>query len=362
MSETAAPAITPSTISSGPSESQLSEWFGLDTAPDAPADDTASEPADASTTQEAETPTVPDEGATTESTEGEPTPPESTTPEARKSLPFTIIGADGKPLDAAQLDGLKIEVKGAGKKDTLTLADVVRRASSEAGAVRHAHRVEGQLTEAQKLHEQLRAEHNALAEERQTLRTIARRAALDDDFREQLRAELEEYESPESELARLKDEKARETQTRAQQEQAQRHVQTATRFFDGTVVPAFDAILKNNPSLSFEEVLGRFHTETSALSENGVIPPKHYAKVDELLKGSLAKWATSRHGERAKLGDEARKERANAQQAKNKLARAVAPNQGGTGSSSAAPTPNGTGKPLSYKDAQKHAFAAFLSE
>lgn len=284
--------------------------------------------------------------------------PVATTPPATDpvaTLPFAVVGADGQPLAPESAATLQVSFKASGETITKPLAEVVRAAQSAEGQTRALNAKHQELTT---LQQQL----EAAAQQQRLAEQILERALQDDAVLEQLRQRYAEYASPEAEVERLR------AQLEAQQRaQTTAQVQSAAADTLREVTGVLESLATTFPSVTVEELLGRFTTDTAQYAVNGVIDPQHHAAVRAYAVDTLTAWARERHTQRssqsATLEARVRELEAKLQEASDRAAQAV--------KNAAAPpiAPTGAARPAagskppitSVKDAQRHALAAFDS-
>lgn len=358
MSDTATNevSVTPSTLNSL-SQEDFSKWaFGevptLD--PNAEAEEAEVQPEE----QASEVESVPTdaEGAEAEAADA---PADDTDEKAAEEdkpavvLPFKVEGAEGE-VDAAMLAEMKVTLKANGKVETLPLADVVRRAQSEP-AVQQQYRQERQQRE--RLESEVESERTDAAQ----LRTMLLRALRDPEYHAALTANVEEYDAPENRAARAERELAEEREYRERERATQQHQQQAASFFRDTALPILSQIQTQYPTVTEEEILGRFNVDTAEVTVNGVIAPEHYDKVARYLEGPLAAFAKARHEQRAAAEAKAAEETARAQRERQRLKNQTAQASKPAGVSVGANAPAKAAKPSTYREAQTGALNTLLS-
>ncbi len=215
---------------------------------------------------------------------------EAAEPKQGIDLPFTIEGV--APEQAADV---KITAKIDGKEKTLALPDIVRLAQSEPAAQRAKRELEVRLQERE---QEYGSREQELIDRISQADEFALRLLTDDDYLLKTREQYAQHLTPEAQAQRARAEadalrREREEERRAHEFQAQ-----AADFFGNVAVPVLSEFMEKYAEVSEEEVLGRFNTLTADLMVNGVIPPRHYAKVEAILTGELRDWVAERHTQR----------------------------------------------------------------
>jgi hypothetical protein len=285
-------------------------------------------------------------------------------PAAERAAGIALLDAEGKALDV-DTAAVKVRARIGGEDVELPLGDVLRRASGQAGAQRHAARLEQELGTMQTTHEQLQDQF-------EDLRVLGIRLALGEvpeqelaELRETLQAQL----SPGAIAEQRREEQrtARERQ-RTEQEQEAR-ASTATE-----MVPVLAALLRDNPDVTEEEINGRLLADTSRWCAPGsaAIKPEHLPDVRAYLATELPRFVRQRQAERTRAPrtepnaprattpadpatTDVRRAQEAAQRAKNALAEAVRP-------SGALPVEGGPAKKPEFRninDRAAYAVSAF---
>jgi hypothetical protein len=334
------------------SPAEFASWIGIDpellndddTPAETPDDDDSTDETDDSTAEVAETNEEP-------KAEGE----EEEEPKVEvPKLPFEAVAGD-EAVDPALLASMQIKLKADGKEESLSLADVVRRAQSEPAAQRKARMLESRYSEVERA---ARDFENELAE----VRRVALQMARDPDYYAQVVNEVEGYDQPEARAARAEEAlAARNRQEQEAKERAARESQLV-QFATSEVAPALDAIVTNNPLVSQEEILGRFYSDTARITVNGVIPPEYHASVAEYLRTDLAEFVAQRQQAYADLDAKVKAETLKTQRERQKMKNTAAMSTKPTGQSGALrDTPTQPTGPRSHKDAANDALAVLLN-
>lgn len=171
----------------------------------------------------------------------------------------------------------------------------------------------------------------ALQNERDMLLQGWQRAlAGDDEYLEQERESYLRATSPEARAQRLE----RELEE-VRRGQSTGRADEVGRQFVQSIAPEFEAISKESPEVSFEEVIGKFNMLTAPLMVRGQIPPSKFREVASIVRGELRQWADAQNTKRAgtKKTQTQSVERAQSQAtaAKRQAARAVLPRGTQTG-------------------------------
>lgn len=336
--------------STNASQSEFAAWIGIDPAalnePDEPEEVVEATDLEEVPERPSDEPETPVEGER----ESAPDEPAVETPK----LPFEAVAND-EAVDPTLLASMQIKLKADGKEESISLADVVRRAQSEPAAQRKARAEESR---ANTLERQARDFENELAE----VRRIALQMASDPDYYAQVVQDVESYNQPEERAKRAEEALATRNQQEQQaRERAAREAQL-TEFATTQIAPALDMIVGSNPLVTQEEILGKFFADTAKITVNGVIPPEYHASVAEYLRTDLADFVAQRqqtYADRdAKVKAETLKTQRERQQMKNARASATKP----TGLSGAlreesAPAPRGQ----TLKEAESGTLSALLN-
>lgn len=340
----------------GSSPAEFGAWIGIDVSGDTPEEtpEVATEVPEevAENTADVEPDDVSPEAESTDEApkaEGEEEPKADV-----PKLPFEAIAND-EAVDPTLLAAMQIKLKADGKEESLSLADVVRRAQSEPAAQRKARLLESRVNEVER---HARDFENELAE----VRRVALQMARDPDYYAQVVSEVEGYDQPEARAARAEQALAdRDRQQQQAKDRAARESQLM-EFATTAIAPALDTIVTNNPLVSQEEILGRFYSDTAKITVNGVIPPEYHASVAEYLRTDLAEFVAQRQqtyaDREAKVKAETLKTQRERQKMKNTAAMSTKP----TGQSGALrDTPTQPTGPRSHKEAANDALAVLLN-
>ena len=295
----------------------------------------------------------PDAESTDEEPKAEEQEEEEPKAEAPK-LPFEAVAGD-EAVDPALLASMQIKLKADGKEESLSLADVVRRAQSEPAAQRKARMLESKVNEVER---HARDFENELAE----VRRVALQMARDPDYYAQVVSEVEGYDQPEARAARAEEALAARTkQEQEAKEKAARESQLI-EFATTAIAPALESIVTNNPLVSQEEILGRFYSDTAKITVNGVIPPEYHASVAEYLRTDLAEFVAQRQQTYADRDAKVKAETLKTQRERQKLKNTAAMSTKPTGQSGALrDTPTQPTGPRSHTEASADALAVLLN-
>ena len=336
MSETdvAEPNVADIARSHPANADNFAKWIGIDpeSLKDAPAADTE---------DAAEVPSTTDPVAGTDDA-AEPV-----------KLPFEAM-TDDAPMDAAVLAKMQLTFNANGKQETVSLADVVRRAQSEPG-------IQQQARQFRLNAEQLQQEKDARDGELEQVRAIALRMARDHDFHATVTQQLEQYDAPESRADRA--EQALATERKRQQETSeQEQFNTTVQSFGMNVVaPTLNDLFTKYPNVNPQEIMGQFTVDTQPILVNGIIPPSRHDELAAYLRGPLMQYAEQRHNameaDKAKIADEVRKTQIERQKVKNQAASITKPLGNAP---SLREEPASVGRPTTYKQASDSALRALL--
>lgn len=173
--------------------------------------------------------------------------------------------------------------------------------------------------------EQAKQELDRLRAENAQYDSYFKRILEDEDFRTTAVQEYEQLNTPEAKLQRLEQQRVQE-QHYMRQQQEDMQIQAFTR---SIVSPAMERLLQENPTVTQQELLGRFTELTAPILVRGRIPLDRLPTVAHLVSSDLTQWVKGRHAERELEGQtksaEVEKARKDAAQLKRQVARAVAP-------------------------------------
>jgi hypothetical protein len=250
----------------------------------------------------------------------EPSPTEA----ARKPVTqFSAKDADGDALDTSDVN---ITFTANGKERTLPLDRVVRLAQTGF----YNETLQAEVKEFRTEKADLIAQAEELQEIAEQRTALVRKLLEDDDF---LLAQRERYlaaNSPDKRAERA-EAKLREVQQEREQQQFE---DQRKQFVSQEFYPKLQAIVKQYPNLSEEEVWGRFNIASSHLTDrSGHIPPKLWRAALKVIDDDIGPWAAQRHEarleapkkERAQLKAEARRAQEKATEVKRKLTKNLRP-------------------------------------
>jgi hypothetical protein len=245
--------------------------------------------------------------------EGEPeTPAEPVKPPLTK---FQAVDAEGKPVDIAPVT---LKFKADGKQVEYPVEKVVHLAQSNAYNARQVQELSERNTAGSQQLEQV------LAESQQ------REAMLDQMFRDpnlyqRAQALYLASNTPERVAEATQ---AQLTQYRQEQQQQQESGQVA-QFITGTIAPLIEDMVKEHPSLTADDVMGRIALASKQFEVNGRVPVANLPKVAHWMNTELADWAASVHTTRTEAtkaqSDSLAKERAATQAKQRQMGKALAP-------------------------------------
>jgi hypothetical protein len=147
----------------------------------------------------------------------------------------------------------------------------------------------------------------------------------DEEYREAAVDEYQKSNSPESRARRAEEGLRQERTTR----ESQRQSEQATSYVATQIYPVMKQLPKEFPSVSEDEVLGRFNRLVTPLLRNGTVPYAKLPEVKRLVENDLKLWAQSLHLERdsahKKTANIVKGEKTKTTLAKRQAARAVQP-------------------------------------
>lgn len=217
-------------------------------------------------------------------------------PPARKPVTeFMVEDADG---DVVDVEGVEITFVANHETHTLPLDKVVRLAQM------------GKYNE--DLQQEVKATRLSVAEMQQEMdtlrqiadqrRDLARRLLEDDDY---LLAQRERYAEMNSPEARADRAEQRLAAIAAERESAN-FKQEIEAFVDQGLYPAFKDLLEQYPTVTQEELWGRFNIATAGISRHGIIPPQHWRDALQVVERDLGPFAAQLHDQRSALEGKAR--------------------------------------------------------
>lgn len=217
-------------------------------------------------------------------------------PVARKPVTeFMVEDADG---DVVDVEGVEITFVANHETHTLPLDKVVRLAQM------------GKYNE--DLQQEVKATRLSVAEMQQEMdnlrqiadqrRDLARRLLEDDDY---LLAQRERYAEMNSPEARADRAEQRLAAIAAERENAN-FKQEIEAFVDQGLYPAFKDLLEQYPTVTQEELWGRFNIATAGISRHGIIPPHHWRDALQVVERDLGPFAAQLHDQRSALEGKAR--------------------------------------------------------
>jgi len=259
-----------------------------------------------------------------EKEEEEPEASKEESEEVKESkLPFRVFDNEGElepPLD------LKFSYKANGKEyHDVPLEKLVQLA--QMGHYNHEKHIETQKikqehTQVTQAYQQLQQQHQQTV---QRFEQYLNMLAEDPTFYEEFVREYQSINTPEAKLAKLQQEREAERQT---YQRAYEDWQLSS-FVKDVLAPQYEQLLKEHPTVTKHEMLGRFTELVTPLLVQGRIPLSKLQDVQHLVEHDLSTWAKQLHTERtleaSKREKEVMKSKLETTQIKKSLARAVAP-------------------------------------
>lgn len=253
-------------------------------------------------------------GGETPPGEGVDSPP---APEAGKKpmTPFRLLNDKGEAIDPATLGVAQVEFTANGKTRLEPIDKVVRLA--QYGFYNET--LQQEVEQARATLPAVQAEKAQLLQERDELLGYYQRMLEDDDFVDAAREQYARLNSPEARAERA-EQKLREVESQGQQAQVQQQV---TQYLETELQPALAAILDHHPSVTSDELIGRFTVLTNKYMVNGVIPVERIPEINRVIVDELLPYVGQLHTSRteAQRAEEAR--RAEALAAKEREAKAA---------------------------------------
>lgn len=147
----------------------------------------------------------------------------------------------------------------------------------------------------------------------------------DERYREAAVEEYEKSNTPESRARRAEEQlRHREQEVASERERTQAQSYIATQIY-----PAVKQLLQEFPTVSEDEVIGRFNRLISPLMVNGIVPFSKLSEVKGVVSSELRNWAQAQHLERDAAQTKTAKtidaEKTKTAMAKRQVARQVAP-------------------------------------
>ena len=115
-----------------------------------------------------------------------------------------------------------------------------------------------------------------------------------EEYRDAAVEQFAKQNTPEEKARKERDELARQRQDLEHQQRTQ----VATEYIATNIQPAITQILHTYPSVSEDEMLGRFNRLITPYLVNGVVQPHNLPRVKEVVDTELNMWAQSIHLER----------------------------------------------------------------
>lgn len=250
--------------------------------------------------------------------------PEDEPPAETRALAtkFAIVEGDATAEPGALADTV-IEYKADGKVYRETLDKVVRLAQSG----RYNTKLHEELDALRPMEAKVDELEAQRADDLRFYRQEVQKLIGDDNYLMQRRQELAQRFTPEAEADRLRRELAQERQSREMM-QLQGRMET---FVEQSIQPKMLELLSQYPSVTEDELMGRFNRTVLPMQRHGVVPPHLWPRVEALLEGEIGSWAAHLHDSRsaeratadAQTKAQVRKAQEKAQKAKQVLARTV---------------------------------------
>lgn len=231
--------------------------------------------------------------------EGASTPDGNEAPK-KPHTTFALFNEKGETVDPAALGIREIEFTANGKTRRESLDKVVRLAQYgfyNEGLQQEVEQTKGLLPAKEAQIAQLEAE-------KQELLGYYEQMLTDDDFVDAAREKYARLNSPEARAERA-ERKLREVE---ESKQVQQHTAVVQQYLETELQPALAAILDAHPTVTFDELYGRFTMLTDPLRVNGVIPAQSIPNVNRAIVDQLLPYVGQLHTTRAeaKQADEAR--------------------------------------------------------
>lgn len=228
------------------------------------------------------------------------------TPEVAEEAAHEVVTEEPKRTPATQFavlegdaeveipDNLQIRFTYKGEERVEPLDKVVRLAQNGA----YNHEVAQQVKQIPQLQQQIQQEQQTRQQVEAAMRErdqIIESLLSDENYLYATREAWMRENTPEAQLQREREQLQQERQSWAQ-EQTQRQVEA---FASTVVLPTFEALTTQYPSVTAEEAYGRFSLLTAPMLVGGVVPPTRFAEVQSILTHDLPAWMAEVNESRA---------------------------------------------------------------
>lgn len=166
----------------------------------------------------------------------------------------------------------------------------------------------------------------------------------DEEFYRRAQDDFARQQSPDARAERAE----RQLYEERSRHQAENEAQQTAAYVQQNLVPRVTKLIEENPTVSFEEVMGRFNLLVAPMLVRGQLPRHDLPAVQTLIDADLAHWARGRHQsnelDKQRVTNQVAAAQTQSQMAKRQLARATQP----------APTsaPGTPAKPKDWKTAE----------
>lgn len=208
---------------------------------------------------------------------------------SKKGLaPFVARGADGVEIEVP--DDMMIEFKADGQERRLPLDKLIRHAQNGFYNERLQQEVEQTRAERPVLQQRVTAVEGDLRAQL----AFTQRLMEDETFFLETREKYDQQNTPEARVARDRAAVQREREQLTQQ----RETGLQQQFIEQQLEPAMNTLLERYPTVSFEELFGRFTLATQPMLVGGRIPVDQLSRTLDILDSELEPWAQQRHDAR----------------------------------------------------------------
>lgn len=281
-----------------------------------------------------EVPLVPAAEATEETADEQPEPvdkvedkEEDTPPPPTKQYDFKVLDKDGE----LEVPEISISFKANGKvRENVPLEKVVQLA--QMGVYNHER--EQEVVQTKQQAQSAIAEAAKLKQAVDQYETYFARVFEDDVFAEEARAAYLRENTPEAKYQRA----TQELQQVKQNIEQQKADQVVGQFIQQQILPSFEKLMQDNPTVNEHELMGRYSMLTAPYLVRGKFPINSLSKVQQLVDNDLTYWARGIHTERTdaeatkeqQRTEAVKKAQVEAAKAKRQLTRTAGPANGGT--------------------------------
>jgi hypothetical protein len=235
---------------------------------------------------------------------------------------FAVLGEDGQPVE---LPAVKLQFKDNGKDVSYDVEKVVSLAQMNSHNARQVQALTETVGDREQRLQQYESTFGQYENE------IARMFTHPEVY-EEARTRWLEANSPEKRAERAE---ARVTSLTVQQNEAVEAGRMA-EFVSGTIAPSLQQLAEQFPSVTEEDLLGRFALALPAYQVNGRVPLANLPKLQQFVETDLAQYAQSVHDRRAQAIASAKadadkslqKEQATTQALKRQVGKVLAPVSG----------------------------------